>query len=69
MLVSRNSQRQVSASQARGKIDAGKSAKQVVQALVALLNGHGGLRVVVEKLADADWLAMALSGLPSVKAA
>ncbi|HEY1448880.1 MAG TPA: 50S ribosomal protein L11 methyltransferase, partial [Caulobacteraceae bacterium] len=32
------------------------------------LDGFGALRVTVEKLADADWLEMALSGLPPVRA-
>jgi ribosomal protein L11 methyltransferase len=33
-----------------------------------VLGGWPGLSVVVEALADADWLAMALSGLPPVRA-
>ena len=33
-----------------------------------MLAGFGGLKVVTEVLADADWLAMALSGLPPVRA-
>jgi ribosomal protein L11 methyltransferase len=32
------------------------------------LDGFDGLNVAVEKLADADWLEMALSGLPPVRA-
>ncbi len=36
--------------------------------LLGLLKGTGALRVVAEPLADADWLAMALSGLPPVRA-
>jgi len=36
--------------------------------LLGLLKGHGALRVLCEKLADADWLALALSGLPPVRA-
>ena len=36
--------------------------------IAARLREHDGLRVHVEKLADADWLAMALSGLPPVRA-
>ena len=50
------------------RIDAFPTTDDEKAALVELLNGHGGLRVVVEKLADADWLAMALSGLPPVRA-
>ncbi len=36
--------------------------------IVEILKGFPDLRVIVEKLADADWLAMALSGLPPVRA-
>ncbi len=50
------------------RIDAFPTTDEEKDALVALLKDHGGLRVVVEKLADADWLAMALSGLPPVRA-
>jgi ribosomal protein L11 methyltransferase len=32
------------------------------------LGGFAGLKIVTEKLADADWLEMALSGLPPVRA-
>ena len=37
-------------------------------ALVARLGEHAGVSVKVEVLADADWLAMSLSGLPPVRA-
>jgi len=50
------------------RIDAFPTAEPERAALVDLLSGHGALRVTVEKLADADWLAMALSGLPPVRA-
>ena len=50
------------------RIDAFPTTDEEKAALVALLRGHGALRVIVEKLADADWLAMALSGLPPVRA-
>jgi ribosomal protein L11 methyltransferase len=50
------------------RIDAFPTTDQEKDALVSLLTAHGGLRVSVEKLADADWLAMALSGLPPVRA-
>ena len=49
------------------RIDAFPTTDDEKEALVALLKGHGDLRLVVEKLADADWLAMALSGLPPVR--
>ncbi len=44
-------------------IDAGE-AERLREALAA----HAGLSVATETLADADWLAMALSGLPPVRA-
>src|SRR4030095_2238155 len=50
------------------RIDAFPTTDEEKAALVDLLMGHGTLRVIVEKLADADWLAMALSGLPPVRA-
>jgi ribosomal protein L11 methyltransferase len=37
-------------------------------AAAEVLAGFSGLRVATEALADADWLAMALSGLPPVRA-
>jgi len=50
------------------RIDAFPTAEAERAALVEVLAGHRGLRVTTEKLADADWLAMALSGLPPVRA-
>src|SRR4030095_9199453 len=50
------------------RIDAFPTTDEEKAALVDLLMGHGTLRVIVEKLADADWLAMALSGPPPVRA-
>ncbi|HWA64057.1 MAG TPA: 50S ribosomal protein L11 methyltransferase [Caulobacteraceae bacterium] len=49
------------------RIDAFPTTDEEAQALSARLAGFA-LKVVVEKLADADWLAMALSGLPPVRA-
>ena len=50
------------------RIDAFPNTDDEQAALVAVLNRFPGLRVVTDKLADADWLAMALSGLPPVRA-
>src|ERR1700754_1835320 len=50
------------------RIDAFPTTDEEKDALAALLKGHTGLRTTIEKLADADWLAMALSGLPPVRA-
>jgi ribosomal protein L11 methyltransferase len=50
------------------RIDAFPTSDEEADGLEATLNGAGGLTVVREKLADADWLAMALSGLPPVRA-
>ncbi len=50
------------------RIDAFPTTEDEQVALATLLSGFPRLRVVTEKLADADWLAMALSGLPPVKA-
>ncbi len=50
------------------RIDAFPTSGREVEALQGLLAGCPGLRVVSEVLADADWLAMALSGLPPVRA-
>lgn len=50
------------------RIDAFPTAEAERTALAALLAGYPQLRVTTEKLADADWLAMALSGLPPVRA-
>ena len=50
------------------RIDAFPTTDEERDSLVALLKGHAGLRTIVEKLADADGLSMALSGLPPVRA-
>jgi len=50
------------------RIDAFPNEAEEQAAIVEVLKGYGKLRTVVEKLADADWLAMALSGLPPVRA-
>ena len=50
------------------RIDAFPSSDDEVEGLKTLLSGRDGLTLLVEKLADADWLAMSLSGLPPVEA-
>jgi len=50
------------------RIDAFPTTPEEQAGLVAVLAGFPKLRVVTDKLADADWLAMALSGLPPVRA-
>ena len=50
------------------RIDAFPTSAEEADGIAARLREHDGLRVHVEKLADADWLAMALSGLPPVRA-
>ncbi|WP_309605658.1 50S ribosomal protein L11 methyltransferase [Phenylobacterium sp.] len=50
------------------RIDAFPTTTDEQAALLAILSGFPALRTLVEKLADADWLAMALSGLPPVRA-
>ena len=50
------------------RIDAFPTTPEEQAALVMVLAGFPKLRVVTDKLADADWLAMALSGLPPVRA-
>jgi len=50
------------------RIDAFPIGDGEAAALRAALERFAGLRVAVEPLADADWLAMALSGLPPVRA-
>ncbi len=50
------------------RIDAFPNAPEEQVAIGEVLAGFPTLRVVTEKLADADWLAMALSGLPPVRA-
>src|SRR5690606_34461291 len=49
------------------RIDAYPNSDEEAEALKTALAPFG-LKVVVEALADADWLAMALSGLPPVRA-
>lgn len=50
------------------RIDAFPTTDEEVDGLVEILRATPGLEVIVEKLADADWLAMSLSGLPPVEA-
>jgi ribosomal protein L11 methyltransferase len=50
------------------RIDAFPTTEEEQAAVASVLAGYPGLRVLTEKLADADWLAMALSGLPPVVA-
>ena len=50
------------------RIDAFPNDEDDVRGIEARLKAHEGLTVTVEKLADADWLAMSLSGLPPVRA-
>jgi len=50
------------------RIDAFPTSPEEQAALAATLASFPALRVVTDKLADADWLAMALSGLPPVRA-
>jgi ribosomal protein L11 methyltransferase len=50
------------------RIDAFPTSEAERAALGEILGGFSALRVTSEKLADADWLAMALSGLPPVRA-
>jgi ribosomal protein L11 methyltransferase len=50
------------------RIDAFPTTEAERAALTDLLAAYPQLRVTSEKLADADWLAMALSGLPPVRA-
>ena len=50
------------------RIDAFPTSEDEVEALTARLAEHPGVTVKVEPLADADWLAMSLSGLPPVRA-
>ena len=49
------------------RIDAFPTSTDEAEGIEASLIASGGLTVVVEALADADWLAMALSGLPPVR--
>jgi ribosomal protein L11 methyltransferase len=50
------------------RIDAFPTDAEEAATLMAVLAAHPALRTVKERLADADWLAMALSGLPPVRA-
>ena len=50
------------------RIDAFPTTDEEAAGLQASFKASGGLSVLVEPLADADWLAMALSGLPPVRA-
>ena len=50
------------------RIDAFPTTDEEAAGVEARLKAHDGLKVTVEKLADADWLAMSLSGLPPVEA-
>jgi ribosomal protein L11 methyltransferase len=50
------------------RIDAFPTESDEITALLEVLGGFPALTVVNERLADADWLAMALSGLPPVRA-
>jgi len=50
------------------RIDAFPTSDDEADRFQAALEGSGGLKVTREVLADADWLAMALSGLPPVRA-
>ena len=50
------------------RIDAYPTTEDEAGRIEAALGAQDGLEVVVEKLADADWLAMSLSGLPPVEA-
>jgi len=50
------------------RIDAFPTTTEEAEGLTLCLADFPGMITVVEKLADADWLAMALSGLPPVRA-
>ncbi|ESQ83541.1 ribosomal protein L11 methyltransferase [Asticcacaulis sp. AC466] len=50
------------------RIDAFPTTEEEDLRLQEVLNGYPELTVTVDQLADADWLAMALSGLPPVRA-
>ena len=50
------------------RIDAFPTSEPEAERLIAVLARHRGLKTRIQKLADADWLAMALSGLPPVRA-
>lgn len=50
------------------RIDGFPTTSEEAAVMEAALRAHEGLEVEVETLADADWLAMSLSGLPPVEA-
>jgi ribosomal protein L11 methyltransferase len=50
------------------RIDAFPTTEEEREAAITVLARFPALRVATDKLADADWLAMALSGLPPVRA-
>ncbi|HXQ16376.1 MAG TPA: 50S ribosomal protein L11 methyltransferase [Caulobacteraceae bacterium] len=50
------------------RLDIYPTSDDEAEAFVGLLTAKGALQVVSQPLADADWLAMALSGLPPVRA-
>jgi ribosomal protein L11 methyltransferase len=50
------------------RIDAFPTTADELAALVEVLTAYPDLRLAIGKLADADWLAMSLSGLPPVRA-
>ena len=50
------------------RIDAFPTTGEEADALMEVLAAHPALKAAKERLADADWLAMALSGLPPVRA-
>ncbi|MEO8926532.1 MAG: 50S ribosomal protein L11 methyltransferase [Caulobacteraceae bacterium] len=50
------------------RIDAFPTDDTEAKRVVAVLTRHPRLKTTTQKLADADWLAMALSGLPPVRA-
>jgi ribosomal protein L11 methyltransferase len=56
--------------EARGlwRIDVYPTSDDEADAIVALLTTHAALLTSAQPLADADWLALALSGLPPVRA-
>jgi ribosomal protein L11 methyltransferase len=50
------------------RIDVYPTSGEEADAIVGLLTTRGALQVTSQPLADADWLALALSGLPPVRA-
>ncbi len=50
------------------RIDAFPTTEEEAEQLQSVLGNFDGLQVTAEPLADADWLSMALSGLPPVRA-